>query len=67
MDEQEELDAGAIITQEAVPVLTGDDENSLQERIKISEHIAYPRAVQMLASGAVVLNENGKIDKTNSI
>ncbi|KAG1704747.1 Trifunctional purine biosynthetic protein adenosine-3 [Nymphon striatum] len=59
----EELDAGAIITQEAVPVLNDDNENILQERIKKSEYIAYPRALQMLTSESIVLNENGKIEK----
>jgi folate-dependent phosphoribosylglycinamide formyltransferase PurN len=31
-----EVDAGAIVCQQAVPVLPNDDEHSLQERIKVS-------------------------------
>jgi phosphoribosylglycinamide formyltransferase-1 len=32
------VDSGAIIAQEAVPVLSGDDEKTLHERIKAAEH-----------------------------
>ncbi|KAG0730362.1 Trifunctional purine biosynthetic protein adenosine-3 [Chionoecetes opilio] len=39
----EELDCGAIVTQEAVCVLPGDSEATLVERIKEAEHVAYPR------------------------
>lgn len=58
---QEELDAGAIIAQEVVPVQPDDDENTLQERIKQSEHVAFPRALQLLTSNAITLSDNGKI------
>lgn len=47
----EELDAGPIILQAAVPVLDGDDEDTLSARILEQEHRIYPRAVRLLARG----------------
>jgi len=41
----EVLDGGPILAQEAVPVLPGDDEASLHERIKIVEHRLLPATV----------------------
>lgn len=58
---QEEVDAGAIITQEAVPVLNGDTVETLQERVKCAEHKAYPRAMELLASGRIKLNDENKV------
>lgn len=58
---QEEVDAGAIIFQEAVPVKLGDTEESLAERVKEAEHRAFPAALQLVASGAVRVGEAGKI------
>jgi phosphoribosylglycinamide formyltransferase-1 len=49
----EELDHGAIIVQKAVPVLEGDDEHSLAERILEQEHIAYTEAINIVLSGTV--------------
>ncbi|XP_039599395.1 trifunctional purine biosynthetic protein adenosine-3 [Polypterus senegalus] len=57
----EEVDAGAIIVQDAVPVLVGDTEDSLSERVKEAEHRAFPAALELVASGAVRLGENNKI------
>jgi phosphoribosylglycinamide formyltransferase-1 len=44
----EQLDHGAIIVQKTVPVLPGDDEHTLADRILEQEHIAYTEAIQML-------------------
>ncbi|NXG18193.1 PUR2 protein, partial [Grallaria varia] len=57
----EEVDAGAIIFQEAVPVKVGDTEQSLAERVKEAEHRAFPAALQLVASGAVSVGDAGKI------
>ncbi|XP_039244021.1 trifunctional purine biosynthetic protein adenosine-3 [Pipra filicauda] len=57
----EEVDAGAIIFQEAVPVKVGDTEQTLAERVKEAEHRAFPAALQLVASGAVRVGEAGKI------
>jgi phosphoribosylaminoimidazolecarboxamide formyltransferase/IMP cyclohydrolase len=47
------LDGGPILAQEAVPVLPGDDETTLHERIKAAEHRLLPRVVAALLAGAV--------------
>lgn len=47
----EELDAGPIVLQRAVPVLEGDTEQSLAARILKQEHVAYPRAIEMVLDG----------------
>uniref|UniRef100_A0A3B4TN84 Trifunctional purine biosynthetic protein adenosine-3 n=1 Tax=Seriola dumerili TaxID=41447 RepID=A0A3B4TN84_SERDU len=57
----EEVDAGAIIAQEAVPVLSSDTEESLSDRIREAEHRAFPAALELVASGAVRLREDGHI------
>ncbi|KAJ6662384.1 hypothetical protein lerEdw1_011797 [Lerista edwardsae] len=57
----EEVDAGAIIFQEAVPVKIGDTEKTLSERVKEAEHRAFPAAMQLVASGAVRLGGDGKL------
>lgn len=43
----EVLDCGPIILQRCVPVLVGDDEDSLAERILIEEHKCYPEAIRL--------------------
>lgn len=49
----EGLDSGPIVMQEAVPVLPGDTEESLAQRILAVEHRLYPEAVRMFVSGKV--------------
>jgi phosphoribosylglycinamide formyltransferase-1 len=44
-------DTGPIIAQGAVPVLTGDDEHALQERILAMEHRLYPLVLRWAADG----------------
>ncbi|XP_008427458.1 trifunctional purine biosynthetic protein adenosine-3 [Poecilia reticulata] len=57
----EEVDAGAIVVQEAVPVLVGDTEESLSARIREAEHKAFPKALELVASGAVKLGLDGHV------
>ena len=45
-------DSGPIIVQKAVPVLEDDTPESLHARIQVQEHIAYPEALRIVASGA---------------
>lgn len=47
----EGVDSGPIILQEAVPVLDGDDEHLLAERILHVEHRLYPRAIRLYCEG----------------
>jgi phosphoribosylaminoimidazolecarboxamide formyltransferase/IMP cyclohydrolase len=54
------LDGGPIVAQEAVPVLAGDDEAVLRERIQAVEHRLLPRAVALLAAGAVAVGDDGR-------
>jgi phosphoribosylaminoimidazolecarboxamide formyltransferase/IMP cyclohydrolase len=56
----ETLDGGAIVAQEAVPVLPGDDEASLRERIQAVEHRLLPRTVALFAAGAVQVAADGR-------
>src|SRR5262245_34628625 len=46
----EEVDAGPILAQEAVPVLDTDTEHTLHERIKEVERRLYPEVIERLAS-----------------
>uniref|UniRef100_UPI00398E4962 trifunctional purine biosynthetic protein adenosine-3 isoform X1 n=1 Tax=Pristiophorus japonicus TaxID=55135 RepID=UPI00398E4962 len=57
----EEIDAGAIIVQKVVPVKLGDTEETLSERVKEAEHVAYPAAIHLVTSGAVRLGEDGRV------
>jgi phosphoribosylglycinamide formyltransferase-1 len=47
----EQVDHGVIILQRTVPVLAGDDEDSLAERILEQEHSAYAEAIARVLSG----------------
>ena len=49
-----EMDAGPIIAQAAVPVLTGDTPVSLANRVLAAEHRLYPAALRLVASGRAV-------------
>ena len=40
-----EMDAGPILAQQSVPVLAGDTEETLHERIKVVERTLYPATV----------------------
>jgi phosphoribosylglycinamide formyltransferase-1 len=48
------VDGGAIILQDAVPVADDDTVESLRARILEREHLLLPRAVQLVAAGALV-------------
>lgn len=48
-----EIDAGPIIAQARVPVLAGDDADTLAARVLTEEHRLYPQALRKVAEGAV--------------
>jgi phosphoribosylglycinamide formyltransferase 1 len=50
-----EVDAGPILAQEAVPVLDGDDEASLHERIKEVERRLYPATIRAVLDDPSIL------------
>ena len=45
-------DTGPILVQKAVPVMEDDTPESLHARIQVQEHVAYPEALRIIASGA---------------
>ena len=46
-----EMDAGPIIAQAAVPVVDGDTPETLGARVLAQEHMIYPLALRLVASG----------------
>jgi phosphoribosylglycinamide formyltransferase 1 len=48
-----EMDAGPIIAQAAVPVLSGDTPVTLAARVLAAEHKLYPAALRLVATGRV--------------
>lgn len=55
----EELDGGPVILQARVPVLPGDDERSLAQRVQAREHEVYPRVVGWVAAGRLCWRDGG--------
>ncbi|MEX2294475.1 MAG: phosphoribosylglycinamide formyltransferase [Acidimicrobiales bacterium] len=53
-----EVDAGPILAQEAVPVLDGDDEASLHERIKAVERHLYPATIRAVLADPTILKKD---------
>src|SRR5215469_1786687 len=47
----EETDAGPVISQQSVPVLLGDTEETLAARVLEAEHRIYPQALRLVAEG----------------
>jgi phosphoribosylglycinamide formyltransferase-1 len=55
------LDAGPIVIQAAVPVLSGDSEATLAARVLAEEHRIYPQAVRWFCEGRLSLTREGKV------
>ncbi len=49
------MDEGPIIAQAAVPVLDGDTPDTLGQRVLAQEHVIYPLALGLLASGRIAI------------
>jgi phosphoribosylglycinamide formyltransferase-1 len=49
----EGVDSGPIILQAVVPVLDGDDEDSLLQKIHEEEHRIYPEAIRLISEGKI--------------
>jgi phosphoribosylglycinamide formyltransferase-1 len=56
-----EMDSGPIIAQAAVPVLPGDDVESLAARVLAAEHQLYPHALAMIATGRVRIKNDAVV------
>jgi phosphoribosylglycinamide formyltransferase-1 len=50
-----ELDCGPIVAQAAVPVVEGDTPDRLAQRVLGAEHLLYPHALGLIASGRAVI------------
>lgn len=59
-----EMDEGPIVTQAAVPVLDADTPETLAARVLEQEHVAYPLALRLVASGAVHVADNRTVGAT---
>jgi phosphoribosylglycinamide formyltransferase 1 len=53
-----EMDEGPIVAQAAVPVLDADSEETLAARVLEQEHLIYPRALRLVAAGALRVEGN---------
>ena len=56
-----ELDSGPIVAQAAVPVMAGDTEEALAERVLAAEHRIYPQAVRGFLEGRIRLAADGTV------
>jgi phosphoribosylglycinamide formyltransferase 1 len=50
-----EMDSGPIVLQESVPVVEGDTEEALANRVLEVEHRIYPQALRLVAEGRITL------------
>ena len=59
-----ELDHGPIVMQSVVPVLAGDDEDTLAARVLATEHVIYPQSVRWFVEGRLRI-EHGRVRQTD--
>lgn len=52
----EDYDTGPVILQNTVPVLEGDDVESLSARVLVAEHASYAEALKLIAEGRVTVD-----------
>ena len=52
-----ELDGGPVVLQARVPILPGDDEDSLAARVLREEHVIYPRCIGWFAAGRLAFRD----------
>lgn len=55
------LDCGPIVIQAVVPVLPGDDEDSLAARVLVQEHRIYPQAVSWFVADRLSIDAAGRV------
>lgn len=57
------VDEGAVIGQSEVPIIEGDDADTLAKRVLVKEHLLYPACVEAVAKGDIILNGNTTLYK----
>jgi phosphoribosylglycinamide formyltransferase 1 len=62
-----EVDSGPIIAQAAVPVLDTDTADSLGARVLEAEHLLYPHALSLFASGAITVSGERTIVRQDAV
>ena len=62
----ETLDGGPIVAQAAVAVEPGDTDDTLAERVLEAEHLLYPHALALIASGKVRLSGSRIVTSANA-
>ncbi len=62
-----EMDEGPIVAQAAVPVLDADTPETLGARVLAQEHVIYPLALRLVASGAVRVEGNRVLGATKKL
>jgi phosphoribosylglycinamide formyltransferase-1 len=62
-----EMDSGPIIAQAAVPVLDDDTPATLGARVLEQEHIIYPRALALVASGRARIEGNRVVGTSGTL
>jgi phosphoribosylglycinamide formyltransferase 1 len=63
----QEMDAGPILAQAAVPVLPGDSEDVLAARVLRQEHAIYPAALAAFASGIAAVGPGAEAFLANPV
>lgn len=52
----DELDGGPVVIQKAVPILPGDDPDTLASRVQAEEHRLYPKVIGWFATGRLKMD-----------
>lgn len=63
----QEMDAGPILAQAAVPVLPGDSEDALAARVLRQEHAIYPAALASFAAGVPAVGPGAEAYLANPV
>jgi formyltetrahydrofolate-dependent phosphoribosylglycinamide formyltransferase len=63
----EQFDRGAIIAQQSVPVHAGDTAEQVAARVLAVEHTLYPRCIEQLCRGEILLGVDGTVRRAASI
>jgi phosphoribosylglycinamide formyltransferase 1 len=63
----EAYDRGPIVAQWPVPVLDGDDPQTLAARVLQAEHVLYPRAIHAVVAGLITLSGSGRVERRGGL